>query len=350
MTIRIPTRRLARPAAVMNALTKTSPFLSCRTFLGLTRSKEDDLKSKGAPRAIQENPSNTILEEYLKKTQHTKRKSPVARPTLQTGTLPQDTIFDIAPPKPSKEEAKEAAADDLALKNLHAAEQKDDGKDKMMRNKELMAPALDPDPINRQRWERKMVIRTIKRRGRLTKMQLLKRTERESLMKTPFLPTSVKKLTKIANQVAGKPIEEALVQMRFSKKKVARDVYKALQIAKSKAIVERGMGLGKAEGRTGLPVEIELKDGKKRIVKDRTSIYVDQAWVGRGSYTPEVEYRAMGKRNILRHPQTSISFLLKEEATRIRLSEERQKKRDNRKLWVQLPNRPITAQRQYCLW
>lgn len=45
-----------------------------------------------------------------------------------------------------------------------------------------------------------------------------------------------------------------------------------------------------------------------------------------------------------------ISVLLKEEATRIRLSEERQKKKENKKLWVQLPDRPITQQRQYPLW
>jgi hypothetical protein len=54
----------------------------------------------------------------------------------------------------------------------------------------------------------------------------------------------------------------------------------------------------------------------------------------------------------LRHANCAIgiSFVLKEEATRIRLSEEYKKKRDNRKLWVQLPDRPITAQRQYALW
>lgn len=47
---------------------------------------------------------------------------------------------------------------------------------------------------------------------------------------------------------------------------------------------------------------------------------------------------------------TGFSVLLKEEKTRMRLSEEIKKKRDNRKLWVALPDRPITSQRQYCLW
>jgi hypothetical protein len=45
-----------------------------------------------------------------------------------------------------------------------------------------------------------------------------------------------------------------------------------------------------------------------------------------------------------------FSVILKEEKTRMRISEEIKKKRDNRKLWTALPDRPITAQRQYCLW
>lgn len=45
-----------------------------------------------------------------------------------------------------------------------------------------------------------------------------------------------------------------------------------------------------------------------------------------------------------------ISVVLKEEATRIRQSEDIKKKRDNRKLWTQLPDRPIQQQRQHVLW
>ena len=45
-----------------------------------------------------------------------------------------------------------------------------------------------------------------------------------------------------------------------------------------------------------------------------------------------------------------ISVLLKEEATRIREAEEREQKRLRKKVWVPLPDRPVTAQRQYPLW
>lgn len=184
-----------------------------------------------------------------------------------------------------------------------------------------MAAALDPVPMNRRRWQRKMVIRDIKKRGRLTKAERIMRTERESLSKSPFFKTSIKKLYPLARQIAGKPIEEAIVQMRFSKKKAAADVKKHLEYARDTAIVKRGMGLGavkpageegaveEADGRqaNGMPKGMVVVDkkGKKRWVTDKTEMYVDQAWVGRGEYTNSPSFRARGKTDVLRHPKTS---------------------------------------------
>ena len=202
--------------------------------------------------------------------------------------------------------------------------------------------------------------------------------------------TSVKKLGPLARQIAGKPIEDAIVQMRFSRKKVAGEVLKHLEYARDEAIVRKGMGLGgvgaegdveaqggnaKVGGEGKKEVEKAIvvidKKGKRRLVKDKTDMYVDQAWVGRGSYGQMPDYRARGQVNTMRPPYTSeplnlypcdqdlytdyihfigISVILKEEATRIRLAEEREQKRQRKKVWVPLPDRPITAQRQYCLW
>ncbi|KAF2493563.1 ribosomal protein L22 [Lophium mytilinum] len=254
---------------------------------------------------------------------------------LKALETPSKAIAKKQPPR--KELAVEADADTPADSASHL-------------DRHIAAYALDPFPAKRRAWERKRVIRTIRHRGRLSKTALLLRTERSAEYKSPFFNTSVKKLTKLANQIAGKPVAQALVQMRFSKKKVAREVLASLKMARDTAVVERGMGLGKAEGRAGESVEVEDKRGKTRVVRDRTEIYVDQAWVGRGPYSMSVMPRARGRADVLRHPKTSISFVLKEEATRIRLSDEYKKKRDNRKLWVQLPDRPITAQRQYALW
>lgn len=176
---------------------------------------------------------------------------------------------------------------------------------KAERDLSVMAAALDPDPRARRRWERKMVMRDVRRGGRLSKPQLIKRTEREITSKSPMLKTSTKKLGMLARQIAGKPIEEAIVQMRFSKKKAAKDIRKHLEYARDEAIVKRGMGLGDAEGTKGEPAEIETKEGRRMLVEDRTGIYVDQAWVGRGSYGVAYDYRARGKLNIMRPPHTS---------------------------------------------
>lgn len=166
--------------------------------------------------------------------------------------------------------------------------------------------ALDPKPIQRRRWERKMVIREIQKRGRLSKAQILKRTERALTARSPFIKTSMKKLNPLANQIAGKPIEDAIVQMRFSKKKAAVDVRQQLEAARDLAIVERGMGLGQAdESRRGMKTTVKLKDGTSHTILDRTGIYVDQAWVGKGSYGMDRNPRARGRIDKLSLPQTS---------------------------------------------
>jgi ribosomal protein L22 len=109
----------------------------------------------------------------------------------------------------------------------------------------------------------------------------------------------------LARQIAGKTVKEALIQMRFSKKRVATEVAKHLEHARDEAIVKWGMGLGKVEGRQGNPLDIQLKDGKRKKIVDHTEIYIDQAWVGRGEYEPEIEYRARGQMNILKKPYAS---------------------------------------------
>ena len=181
-----------------------------------------------------------------------------------------------------------------------------------------MAAALDPQPLTRARWERKMLIRSIRQRGRLSKTDKILRTERSSLSKSHMFKTSVKKLGPLARQIAGKPIEDAIVQMRFSRKKVAQEVRRHLEAARNEAVVVRGMGLGGQEEKEGEDGEsgeapgvlIEDKKGKKRLVKDKSAIYVDQAWVGRGKYGEAPSYRARGRLNILKLPFTSKFPLL----------------------------------------
>lgn len=181
-----------------------------------------------------------------------------------------------------------------------------------------MAAALDPTPVARKRWQRKMVIRDIRGRNRLSKTEKILRTERQHLVKSPLIKTSVKKLYPLARQIAGKPLQEAMVQMRFSKKKAAQDVLKHLEYARDRAVVVRGMGLGRVRGaeeegegaREEEGVVVEDKKGRRRVVGDRSAMYVDEAWVGRGKYESGSDHRARGQIHRLRLPYTSESFLL----------------------------------------
>ena len=241
-----------------------------------------------------------------------------------------------------------------------------------------MLRVLDPDPNARERWERKKVIQSIRKGGRLNKSLLIKRTEREHTVRSHNMKTSVKKLGKLARQIAGKQVDDAITQMRFSKKKVATEVLKQLEFARDEAVVMRGMGLGTilpdadagtlnsaTADVTGVAeevaktkkddkaVHIQLKSGKRHVVTDKSKMYIDQAWVGRGPYGKLPDYRAKGRLNVMRTPFTSLSLLLKEEATRVREYEEREARRRRRreqKVWVPLPDRPVQQKHQWYCW
>ncbi|KXX81447.1 hypothetical protein MMYC01_202667 [Madurella mycetomatis] len=231
--------------------------------------------------------------------------------------------------------------------------------------KEHLARAVDPDPRSRVRWERKMVIRQVQRGtnpfSREPRAARIARTERQLTTKSPFLATSVKKLVHLARQIQGKTVAEALVQMRYSKKKMAQEVGYQLELARDLAVAERGMGLGEAktaaavangeEVEAAQPVKIQTKDGKWVTIEDPTRMYIAEAWVNRGPWRgSEPDYRARGRMFLKMKPSTSISIVLKEDKTRLREYEERQAKKARQGPWIHLPDRPVTAQRQYYSW
>jgi ribosomal protein L22 len=229
---------------------------------------------------------NPLTEDYLK-------RKPSKQKGLVRGDLAPSSIFEdekIAGPKPVPEQSGKR------------------NKTTGVRDPAIMAAALDPDPASRVRWERKMVIREIHKRGRLSRSQLIKRQERELLSKSHNIKTSVKKLGPLARQIAGKSVEEAIVQMRFSKKKAAIEVRKQLEHARNEAIVRRGMGLGLLGGQKISPTVIKTKDGKRIKVNDPTALYVDQAWVGKGDYGITPDHRARGQINLMHNPTTRTPF------------------------------------------
>ncbi|KAI8672390.1 hypothetical protein NCS56_00701700 [Fusarium sp. Ph1] len=220
------------------------------------------------------------------------------------------------------------------------------------KTKENMALIVDPDPRSRIRWQRKKVIKMVQNNGRLSKEERIRMSERELLHKSEFMATSVKKLTMLARQIAGKPIDEAILQMKWSKKKFAAEVRYYLEEARDLAIAQRGMGLGKVNGETlAKPCKIQTQKGKWLEVEDPTSIYIAQSWVGRGPWRGKrIDYKGRGRMGIIRHPSTSFTVLLKEEKTRIRQHEERTAKEQRKGPWVHLPSRPVYGQRPYYAW
>lgn len=259
-----------------------------------------------------------------------------------------------------------------------------------LRNPSRLAAAINPEPKARSMWQRRMVIRSVRQRGRLTKAVKLARAERLSLSRSHFFKTSMKKLAPLARQIAGKPIDEAILQMRFSKKKVAKEVREHLIQAKHEAIVARGMGLGHLEETQQLskpnstpatpesfslttvqapeaspPTPTLIPSPKPHYLpgttipsnpalRPPTSIYISQAWINRGPYGESPDYRAFGRMNIMRPPNTGLSVLLREEKTRAREKAEKEvkaiRRRMGKNMWTQLPDRKVTRQGQYLLW
>lgn len=144
-------------------------------------------------------------------------------------------------------------------------------------------PSINPlirDPERHKwTWPKRADARDHRRRGRLTKKELIMRTEKAHTAKSHMFKTSLKKLGPLARQIAGKNIEDAIVQMRFSAKKAAGDVLGHLNHAKNEAVLRRSM--------------------------DPKVTYIEQAWVGRGPYGEAHNHRAKGRIDRLRLPYTS---------------------------------------------
>ena len=331
------------------------------------RGKKDDTQQDAQPLTK----SNPILEEFQRRNPQTAGQTQQPQQRPQAGDLAASSIFE-------DDRRAQIQQEQLAAEEAQGEGQEAKGAGPS-RDPQHMLRALDPDPNARERWERKKVIQMVRKGGRLSKQEVIKRTEREHLIRSHNIKTSIKKLGMLARQIQGKTIEDAITQMRFSKKKVAQDVLKQLEFARDEAVVMRGMGLGSATPEEAVsavepestalvtrtktaataatavaaPMQIQLKDGKRHTVASTATIYVDQAWVGRGPYGQLPDYRARGKVNIMRTPWTSLTVLLKEEATRVRKYEEREAKRKQEKLgkglWMPLPDRPVQWQRQwYC--
>ncbi|KAI0110745.1 ribosomal protein L22/L17 [Nemania sp. FL0031] len=335
MSLHLPARQAANAARASIA----KPSIHLQYLLARTQRRNAWLPRINWPRKKSEaGASDSPLAKML-----TKREKEM-KLTERLGSRTQgETIFDeelkAAEDKQTKEadiqQAKQAAASPMGWSGM----------------KEHMERGLDPDPRWRVRYQRKKVMQMVRAGGKLSAEERIKLSEKELTSKSEILPTSTKKLVHLSHQIVGKTVEDAITQMRFSKKRMAREVKYQLEEARDTAIAERGMGLGVQSGETPAKRKIQTKDGRTIEVQDPTRLYVDQSWVAKGPYRgTRIQYHARGRMSVMWRPTTSIHLVLKEEKTRIRQHDDRVAKEAKKAPWVHLPNRPVTAQRQYYSW
>jgi ribosomal protein L22 len=128
----------------------------------------------------------------------------------------------------------------------------------------------------------------------------------------------------LTRQIAHKDLDHAITQMKFSPKRQARTIVRALEHAKQEAI--------KLE---------DMEDGK---------IVVDQAWVGRTTPRRQFWARARGRPNVRMRPRTQFTVVLRP----VSVVQERVEKVKKRKLESlgRRPSerKPIYNPRPYYTW
>ncbi|KAJ1331991.1 Ribosomal protein L22p/L17e [Microdochium nivale] len=329
MNLQLPARRLAGAARTTHMLPATQQRRSIWTPWGKSKATEQAQGQALGPldKAIMEKQKEAKAIERLRNNQQGK------------------SIFDDEPGADTK--GPSAAMESSAADGSNAA-----GMPEVSTLREHMRRATDPDPRWRVRYQKRKVMQMLRSGREPTREELIRQRERQVVSQSPPLPTSTKKLTMLARQIVGKTVDEAITQMKFSKKKAAREVRYELERARDLAVVERGMGLGVHNGEfLAKPRQITTKEGRIVEVSDPTSLYVDESWIGKGPYRGvRIQYHARSRMSGMWKPTTRLSVVLKEEKTRIRQHDERVEKKAKAKPWIHLPNRPVTAQRPYYTW
>jgi large subunit ribosomal protein L22 len=111
--------------------------------------------------------------------------------------------------------------------------------------------------------------------------------DNEAFAKTRMLRTSPQKLNLVAESIRGMPVNAALAELTFSKKRIARDVKKTLQSA-----------IANAENNHGLDVD---------------SLVVAEAWVGKNLVLKRGRPRGRGRFGRLLKPFAEITIKVREE-------------------------------------
>jgi len=106
------------------------------------------------------------------------------------------------------------------------------------------------------------------------------------LAKAKAVRSSAQKLNLVAASIRGKEASKALTQLRFEKRRVAREVYKVLQAA-----------VANAENNHGLDVD---------------RLYVAEAWTGRSFVMKRFHARGRGKSSGIEKAFSNLTIVVKQ--------------------------------------
>jgi large subunit ribosomal protein L22 len=112
------------------------------------------------------------------------------------------------------------------------------------------------------------------------------RKEKGALAKASSIRSGARKLNLVAASIRGKPAAAALIQLRFEKRRIAREVKKVLQAA-----------VANAENNHGLDVD---------------RLYVAEAWVGRAFVMKRFMARGRGRSSGIEKPFSNLTIVVKE--------------------------------------
>ena len=146
----------------------------------------------------------------------------------------------------------------------------------------LSSPQARADEVEARRAEAKRTKRLLRKRwGGLDENGVEKQEQKYS---TAVFRISPRKLNLLANQIIGKPIDFAIVQMQFSAKRSARRLRATLVMARDHAIA-KGM--------------------------DPSKLLVSEAWVTKGTYFARLEIKGRARHGIMHHPQAKLNVVLR---------------------------------------
>ncbi|KAI5449381.1 hypothetical protein NCC49_004724 [Naganishia albida] len=126
-----------------------------------------------------------------------------------------------------------------------------------------------------------------------------RRKAKEHKYSTARFKMSPRKLNAVGRQIAGQPVNEAILQMEFSEKRVSERIKSTLVLARNHA-VDKGM--------------------------DEKKLVVSEAWVAKGMRIKRIDIKGRARHGIKEHQQARMHVVLKEGKTRDELLEENKKK------------------------